>query len=313
MELPHAHIQRENIAFYTRKSESSFRPSVVWIEPTNICNLRCKMCPQGSDLMTRKKGMMDFSLLEKIIGEVKEWKPSIKFFHMGESLLHPRIGEMISYASKAGCFTMLNTNATLLDEGKAAMLLESGLDYISFSFDGATKEVYETIRVGANFDRTLKNIIGFLEMKGRSRKNKPFVTVEMVGMKDTEHEVSGFRKQFESLPVDEIRIKKLVNWAGKVNVEGEAEKVYSDLSCVHPWSFSVILWDGRVVPCCRDFDGKYVLGDVSKERLIDIWNKGEKMIDLRKKLASEGGYRGISLCKDCSEIYTDWDGISRIG
>lgn len=311
MNLLNKETQLRNIDCYNSKSLQSYRPSVIWVEPTNTCNLRCVMCPQSDNIMTRKKGFMKFSLLEKIIDEVKEWKPTIKFFHLGESLMHPRIGDMIKYASERGCYTMMNSNATLLEE-KQKEIFESGLDYISFSFDGVTKEVYEKIRKGANFEKTLTNIINFLDVKKERGYEKPYVNIEMIRMDDTEKEVEKFRKKFEDYPVDKITVKKLVNWTGGVDVEGDIPQIYTDLSCIHPWSFSVVLWDGKVVPCCRDYNGGLVLGDVNEKKLIDIWNNGQEMRNLRETLAKENGFKDIEICKNCSEIYTEWNGISSL-
>tara|TARA_Y100000310_G_scaffold321163_1_gene378458 strand:+ start:213 stop:1184 length:972 start_codon:yes stop_codon:yes gene_type:complete len=296
-------IQDKNMEFYKQKSLTSLRPSVIWIEPTASCNLKCVMCPHEGEGLKRKMGMMSMDLYKKIIDEVKEWKPVIKLFHSGESLIHPKLGEMIRYAKEAGCFTMLNTNATLLTEDKTNMILNSNLDYISFSFDGATKEVYEKIRIGADFDKTLNNILKFLELKGQ--RKRPFVNIEMIKMQDTEASIEAFKSKFKDLAVDNIGIKKLTNFGSQVHVEEEKDRVMTDLSCLHPWSFANILDDGSVVPCCRDSHAKHVLGNVKDDSLLDIWNKHYKMLKLRETLAKEGGYKEIDICSDCTEIFVD--------
>tara|TARA_Y100000310_G_scaffold344861_1_gene460080 strand:- start:1730 stop:2752 length:1023 start_codon:yes stop_codon:yes gene_type:complete len=304
-EMKGSEIQDRNMDNYKNNNLDSFRPSVIWIEPTNFCNLRCTMCPHSDGTMTRKKGFMNIEVFKQIIDEVKEWKPAIKLFHLGESFIHPKIEEMIVYASKAGCFTMLNTNGNLIDQKKAEMILDSGLDYLSFSLDGATKETYEKIRVGGNYEETLNNMVNFLELKKERQQRKPFVNIEMIHMKDTEDEVSKFRETFSKLPADNVGIKRLNNWAGEVVVEGEMKRVTTDMSCIHPWSFSVVLWDGKIVPCCKDFNGAHVLGDVRENKLMDIWNKHYKMLYLRETLGKEGGFRDIDICKGCSEIFID--------
>jgi len=45
-------------------------PPIVMIEPTNICNLKCPMCPSGNGSLKREKGYMDFPLFQKIIDEI---------------------------------------------------------------------------------------------------------------------------------------------------------------------------------------------------------------------------------------------------
>jgi|TARA_Y100000310_G_scaffold76658_1_gene73154 radical SAM protein with 4Fe4S-binding SPASM domain len=305
-EMKGSEIQDKNMELYKNKSVTSLRPAVIWIEPTDLCNLKCKMCPIGvGDGLDRPKGMMKMDLYKKIIDEVSEWKPVIKLFHTGESLIHPGLEEMIRYAKERGCFVMLNTNATIMNERKSQMILDSGLDYLSFSFDGATKEVYENIRIGGNFETTMENIINFLKMRKEQAKRKPFVNVEMIKMKDTEEEVEKFKNTFKEHSVDNIGIKKLMNWGDQVPVEGEMEKVFTDLSCLHPWSFANILYDGSVVPCCRDSHAKHVLGDVNEDKLMDIWNKNYKMLKFRETLAEENGHKKIDICSNCTEVFVD--------
>jgi len=298
------HNQYKNIKAFEKKEMQSYKPSIIWIEPTNICNLRCKMCPQGLGSMKRKKGMMNIKLFKKIIDEVKEWKPHIKLFHMGESLLHPKIIEMIEYAHKKGHYTILNTNATMLDGCIAGQLIKSGLDSLSFSFDGATKKTYEKIRVGARFEPTLNNIEEFIRIKKGLKSKTPFVMVEIIKMEDTKKDIKDFVNYFNKLDIDRVRVKRFMNWAGEIKT-GEP---MTGKSCIHPWSFLVILWDGTIVPCCRDFDGKYILGNINKEKLEDIWNKNKPMMHLRKTLA-DGRYKQIPICRNCSEINTNWRGL----
>ena len=73
---------------------------------------------------------------------------SLKLNWRGEPLLHPQLCEIIRHAKEQGIVdVIINTNATHLDDSYAEKLLNSGLDYIIFSFDGGTKETYEKNRV----------------------------------------------------------------------------------------------------------------------------------------------------------------------
>ena len=67
-------------------------------------------------------------------------------------MLHSKIVDMINYAKEAGIPAVnLSTAATTnnLDE-----LLETELDDLILSIDGATKEMYERMRVGGTFEKT---------------------------------------------------------------------------------------------------------------------------------------------------------------
>jgi len=273
-------------------------PMMIWIEPTNICNLRCIMCPQGKDLVKRKKGHMDFNLYRKIIDEACRWKPYINLHHMGESLLYPKIVDMIKYAKLKKCGPVkLTTNGTVLNEKLALSILDSGLDVIRFSFDGATKKTYEKIRIGSDFDKTLGYITDFIKLKKKLGK-KTQIIVDIVVIDKNKDEVDLFVEKFKKLGVDTVHVKDPNNWGGYVDV---ADKGKRYIGCRHPYHFSTITWDGYVIPCCRDFDAMYKIGNISEDKLINIWNN-KRMHFLREAVASKKSER-INICKNCSELY----------
>src|SRR5438132_7426947 len=98
-------------------------------------------------------------------------------------MIHPNIFEMIRITRDAGIRTGMSTNATLLDDRRADMLFDSGLDYVILAFDGATKETYEKYRIGATFEKTRENIMNFLAKK-LERKAPVYVVLQMVLLKD---------------------------------------------------------------------------------------------------------------------------------
>ena len=137
-----------------------YPPESIYIEPTNICNLRCRMCPHSGEI-NRKQGFMKWELYTKIISDLEEYreKPYINLYCHGESLLHDRLINMINYAKERGFRVGLNTNSVLLDEKKTDEILKTDLDWIYFSFDGINVEIYEKIRVGAKFEEVKQNIL----------------------------------------------------------------------------------------------------------------------------------------------------------
>ena len=78
----------------------------------------------------------------------------------GEPLLDKLLFKRIDYIKEnlKNSEVGLNSNAMLMDEEKARKICESGLDTISFSVDGASKQTYEYIRVNLNYDVVKKNI-----------------------------------------------------------------------------------------------------------------------------------------------------------
>ena len=286
-------------AFQRRKIRNSHFPIRFWIESTNLCNLNCPMCPNDS-IKPEKKGFMKLDLYKRIIDEICDYAHDIYLHHRGEPLLHPDLFEMIKYAKQKGLLTKLHTNATLLTEEKAHKILESGLNFVSFSLDAYDKKTYEKIRVGADFDETLENIIRFLQLK-KFRKTKPRTILQFLdipGVKIDSNVKKRFRDRFRSLSLDEIRVIPAHNWAGNV----ELDQKNPDLNqltrpCTFPWYSLTILWDGTVVPCPQDFLGEIKLGDVKENSLRTIWNSNQ-MVNLRKKMIA-GKYKDLKPCNTC--------------
>jgi radical SAM protein with 4Fe4S-binding SPASM domain len=283
-----------------KKLICNYPPLTLFIEPINICNLKCKMCPQ-SGIMERKKGMMKIDTYKKIIDECHPYINNLYLLFIGEPLLHPQIFDMIKYAKRFGIIVGIATNATLLNENMSKKIIESGLDNIKFSFDGVNKDVYENIRINANFEKTLENIVNFLDIKNIMKRNKPFTVLEIIKMDDTADKIQGFVERFRNLEINMISIKSYINWCGTLE-NSESGKNDNYRICSMPWRMMTVCWDGSVIPCCRDFDAKYTIGMVPKDRLIDIWNN-KKMLHIRKRLVHKK-HKDIDICRDCNIF---WD------
>lgn len=291
-------------SYRAKKTRLDYLPIRLWIEPTDHCNLRCVMCP-NKDLPKEKKGFMDLNLFQKIIDEASSFVFDAHLLHRGESLLHPRFFEMARYANDKGVRAKLHTNGTLLDEKKSRLIIDSGLDQISFSFDGFDKETYESIRVNGDFEKTLQNIVRFLEIKKENRRKKPYAILELINfpgsrIKSESHSRKEFLRHFKGLPLDKLIIKEYHNWAGET---GKIQRRRHYSPCTFLWNALVIFWDGSVLPCSQDFFGYYILGNAKESSLAEIWNN-DKMAHLRKQHI-EGSIDELETCRECDRVWRD--------
>jgi radical SAM protein with 4Fe4S-binding SPASM domain len=259
------------------------------------------MCPNRL-LSEEDRGFMDFDLFRKIVDEAQASLLEANLAHRGESLLHPRLLEMIACAKEKGLFTRLHTNGSLLSEEMAGEILRSGLDRLSFSFDGHDKETYERIRAGGQFEKTVANIVRFLEIKKRAQAKKPLTVVEVIAF-DQEKDVhpslvkNSLLALFKHLPARNLVIKKSHSWAGELGEE--IQKAGYSL-CPFPWNALAVFWNGDVLPCPQDFFGRTVVGNAKDSNLQDIWN-GKGMIALREKLAG-ADIAALPSCSRCDRI-----------
>ena len=154
--------------FNSRQWKCDELPDQINIESFLGCNLRCSMCPVPTarkSMNGRKPRAMSMETYRLIIDQVSDKTRTVNLTQLGEPLLNPHIAEFIKYGSDKGHCMGMTTNGTLLTRELGARLMDNGLAWITFSFDGATKETYESIRKGATFEKTLSNIHDFLDMK----------------------------------------------------------------------------------------------------------------------------------------------------
>lgn len=299
--------------YWTRALKPGYMPVRMWVEPTNTCNLKCVMCPQSCDDVKFQRGYMEFALFRKIIDEAKTFVYDMNLHHTGESLLHPEIVEMVRYAKDAGIYTRMHSNATKLTEELARGLLDAGLDFLSFSFDGFDKQTYEGIRRGANFERTLENIRTFLRLKKARGNVRPLTVFETIdftaqlgtpsGLIPITPEIQAFRKQFDGLPLDKFVLKAPHNWAGRFDAEGKPLHPEKFCACTFPWYAMVVFWNGNVSPCPQDFFNNLSLGNVKESSLRDVW-LGEQAVMLRKKMKTRQ-FQDLNPCATCDLLYRD--------
>jgi sulfatase maturation enzyme AslB (radical SAM superfamily) len=271
-------------------------PPTVYIELTDMCNLDCIMCDRRS--LTRPSGLMDIELFEKVIGDASAiGVPDVKLNRFGEPLLHPGLFNMIEYAKAKGIsHVYFTSNATLLDEKKAEMLLSSGLDSITFSVDGATKETYERIRVKSSYDKVVNNIRRFIEMRDSRGQKKPYVVINTIYMQDTKDEILNVFKQWKHL-VNRINVLPVGQYGSIENLAPIQKKLIERKPCHQPFDRLMVLWNGDVTVCCADINGVLKTGSVLKSSIGELW-KNQKVQTIRHALLAKK-FDDIHICETC--------------
>lgn len=306
------------------KTNLPFYPDRIYMELTNNCNFQCIMCPNGKGLMKRERGFMDYEIARKIIDEMAPHADTFVLHIWGESLLHPRIFDIIKYCQKYNVRTELSTNTSLLNEDISRNIIDSGLSMIYLCVDGATKETYEHVRKNGDYEKAIKNVEDFLRIKnemnhGRNKK-EPFVNLQIIVMSETKDEIETFKKRWSIEGVDKINVKPLDTWGGQIpeiNIlkANSGKKPDKRFHCPNLWYHAHIYFDGTLVCCDRDFDAKYPLGNV-KDGVMKAWN-GLKMQELRKKHIAQG-LNDIPSCGNCNEwcwwkpaLFSSWGNIPK--
>jgi MoaA/NifB/PqqE/SkfB family radical SAM enzyme len=270
-------------SFRQGKDRLFYFPSRMWIEITNHCNLKCPCCP-NQVLPQEGRGFMSPELFKNIIDQMADRVHDLNLFHRGEPLLHPSVSELIGYAQSRGIICRIHTNATLLSESLSGKLLNSGLEVLSFSFDGVDAPTYEKNRYPAKFDQTLGKIEQFLILKRKEGKTRPTTILQVMGVEagNPGSDLKDLVARLKSRGLNRVVFRRPHNWGGAIPPAGESSRDQGPglSSCTFPWYALVVYWDGRVGPCPQDFFGRMILGDLTKSPLEEIWN-GPAMQGLR--------------------------------
>jgi radical SAM protein with 4Fe4S-binding SPASM domain len=283
-------------------------PTTLMLEPTNFCNLNCPLCPTGAGLIKRKKEALSIKKAKIILDKVGKEIFHLRLWNWGEPFLNRDLFEIVKYAKKCGIYTNTSTNAYFLNRDVAEEIVSSGLDQLIISLDGASEKTYNKYRKRGSFKKVLDAIKEIKEQKIKQKSNLPEIKLQFIVMKHNEHEINKMIKLSKEIGVDVLffksvgimdnDVKEKINKylpQNKEFVRNSFNKIEN--KCDFLWEEITINVDGSVVPCCRDSNNKYVLGNIFNQPLNKIWNN-ENFISLRKAILKDKNL--ISICKNCS-------------
>jgi MoaA/NifB/PqqE/SkfB family radical SAM enzyme len=298
----------------------------VTLPVTDRCNLSCKMCPRHA-----APGLIEEDMSDEIFQAVLEIAPKIIQVCtqcLGEPLLNKnifqiirRLKERMPEEGQVGC----STNGTLLNEGNAVALLDSGIDFLIFSLDGAERETVESIRVGAKFDTIIQSINNCVKYRKTKGSQKPRIEANFVMMEDNIRQIPRYIAMCADLGIDSVllsyscdsrtgkflifssaTIEPLLDKAREIAARKGLGLVLPRLArnkverCYNMQHARVLI-SGEVRPCCPmlpgfDLQRKIIsFGNVKERPLIDIWYDPE-YVDFRRKVI-KGEF--TDACVDC--------------
>jgi len=292
-------------------------PALLMVEPTNICNLKCPMCPSGAGEMTRARGRMDVAQYKKIIDQIGDRLLLIQFWNQGEPFIHTEFLEMVAYAKSKQIATMTSTNGHFLTtDEQARTVVESGLDEIIISLDGMDQETYEKYRVGGQFQTVLDGIRNLISAKKKARSKSPLVHLQFLVFKHNEGQIHNVLELGRQLEVDLISLKSAQVYSDqqaevylpedksfrRYDFNGMSRCIKSTLPnwCKFLWYGAVLNWDGFIAPCCFDKDGEFVYGNAfqSQSSFKDVWD-GDKRRKFQIQIMQDRAL--FPMCRNCFE------------
>jgi hypothetical protein len=247
-------------------------------ESTNICNGYCGWCTY--DKMTRPKGFLSTETLQLALEKYEPCFQTIEPFchihqdktlelhHFGEPLLHPNLDQIVQNVSDAGIKPIVATNGLLLTKMVVAQLKACGLGALHVQWNKF--KPYQQCLISAK-----QGIETLVIVLTDDLQKVPESLIQ-------HRQISILRKAGAK-----IYIKRLRNFDGQ---ESHLEKK----DCV--WlkeDWKVMLWDGRLVTCCHDYDAEGVVGNIEADEIKA--NKPYKKCRNCAGFSTERDYEGYIL------------------
>jgi MoaA/NifB/PqqE/SkfB family radical SAM enzyme len=280
-------------------------PRSINIEPINICQLKCPLCPTGARKLNYDPMMMSLETFKIIIAKVAFVK-TILLHKAGEPFLNPETVAMVRHARAHNFGVIISTNFSFSrPDSFFDDLVQSGLNRLVVSLDGASPESYARYRIGGNHDLVVSNIKKLIAAKNRIGSRQPEIVWQFLVNRFNEAEIGTARDISRQLgitldlrPMDisdnlpDVELENSIEerkkyWLGE-NREYICERYHNQVRypvyqgiCPDLFTTMTVTVDGKVLPCCESWDKNSVFGDLlNAESFEDIWFN-EKYVNSR--------------------------------
>jgi radical SAM protein with 4Fe4S-binding SPASM domain len=299
-------------------------PMSLSVEPTTSCNLRCPECPSGLRSFTRPTGMLNPERLSDLLSGPEGMARDLVYLNLyfqGEPYLNPGMDELVATGKREGLYVSTSTNAHHINPERAERIVNSGIDRLIISIDGADQASYASYRVGGQLQKVLEATRHILDARKRLRGRNPHVVWQFLVVGPNEHQLPTMKSMARQWGVDEFVVKTAQLDAPRdghplLTQDPRLRRYDRDPSgrwtlrnpmhdrCWRMWQGAVVTWDGQVVPCCFDKDAQHSMGRATDGAAFrEIW-QSPRYQQFRSSVFAHRA--GIEMCRNCSEGTEVW-------
>ncbi len=280
------------------------RPRMIQLEPTRKCNLNCSMCLRND---AADGSSMKYEFFKEIMTRDFQYHHFLLLYGQGEPFLAEDIFRMIRFERDNGNYVTTVTNGTVIDNEMCRKIVQSGLNTLRISIDGASERTYTAIRKGVDFDRIVSNIES-LSRHIRGARAKTKLALTFMALKDNYRDMPELVRLASQFKIGYLEIKDLPPYVDSsvkpLSVEIEEDRhlkedlqttvgklrdaarkhhiklimtkfhcLYKKGKCRNPWFKTFITWDGKVKLCSKLFaSASLAMGDLKRSTFEEIWN-----------------------------------------
>lgn len=260
------------------------RLRVVSLETRTACNQKCYFCPVAYD--PRPDASMSDALFDDIVAQLAGYRATLEgvfLMSYNEPTLDARFVEQCRALLAAGLPAAVNTNGTGLTPARSdALVAAGGLRFLSVNLSTLDPQRYAEERGADHLPVVLRNLD-----HARERPVAREMVIAVLGRGDDEH-----RRQFEAIRARfagsrfDVRSHEVMDRAGHLPLglrpaTGARRLAGCDNLGSRPLEHLHITPAGACVLCCEDYDERYVVGDLRRERVAEVL-AGEALARLRR-------------------------------
>ena len=300
-------------------------PYHLVIETGNLCTLHCPLCPTGQGKEGLPKGFLTFANFKKIIDELGDYLLVLELYNWGEPFLNKEFFKMVRYARDRNIIVATSSNLNIFDDKMCRELIQSGLNLLMVSLDGASQETVETYQRGNNFEKVIDNVKKIVKEKRKLNSRTPLLQWKFFVTKFTEKEMPKAKRLAKEIGVDYIEFAKILCDMSQrffLDPESQFENVKDWLphderysaydntlkrrkealknDCSSLWTRAVMNWDGTIFPCCNVYEKKWGFGNALKEGFTTIWNNDDYRSS-RERVANGKIAMKKTICHICAQ------------
>ncbi|MFO8006874.1 MAG: radical SAM protein [Candidatus Brocadiia bacterium] len=304
-----ANLLRSGLGHLLRLERMPGLPPVVQVEPTNLCDLRCPLCPTGAGTSRRAGGMMSRDTFERLMDEAGDTLILAILYGWGEPFLHPELTRMIARCTEQSVLSLVSTNGQHVQTLEEALaVVDAGLSALIIAMDGCRQETYESYRRGGDLEKVKRCVRLVEEAKRRRRSDRPCTCLRAVASRRNETELPEIRRFAREAGVDIFSTKSLGCLAesdaySQFETAQEATRRYGaegrsgqPVRCPYPFRQPTLFWDGTVVGCEFDYNLEDPWGRLGERSFRQIWNSSPAR---RQRRAVLDGARRPAFCELC--------------
>jgi len=198
--------------FFHRYADDGPRGLQVLMDATNRCNLRCVMCHFAYEV-TRHEPLRQWSrdFLDRVERDVFPYAGHVQVSTGTEPLMWPDFPLLLDALRRTEVPVVeMITNGQLLTEELARKIVESGMTKVQFSLEGASRESYESIRVGGSFEQFQRGVGFLVAAREEAGSSLPRLQFDVTLMRSTAGQIEGILQMARRLRVEDLDFRHVV-------------------------------------------------------------------------------------------------------